>query len=120
MAHLVRLPTFTDSRGSLTTIDKILPFEIKRVYFIYQATALRGGHRHKKTIQALLCPSGSCEIFIDNKEGKERIVLDHPDKCLIVEPSDWHTMDKFSTDCVLMVLASQHYDKEDYIDEKLQ
>ncbi len=118
MAHLISLPKFTDSRGSLIAIDKILPFDIKRVYFIYDANQKRGHHRHKKTKQALLCTSGSCEIFIDNGGEGEIFHLDTPDKCLILDPSDWHTMDKFTKDCVLLVLASEHFDKDDYIAEK--
>lgn len=119
MASLVVLPTFTDSRGSLTVIDQILPFEIKRVYYIYKANSLRGQHRHKKTMQALICTSGSCEIFVDHRPQEQVFLLNSPNQCLILQPEDWHTMDKFSSDCVLLVLASEHFDKEDYIAEKL-
>lgn len=118
MAKLITLPNFTDARGSLTAIDKILPFDIKRVYFIYNSNQKRGGHKHKITQQALLCPSGSCEIFIENGKEGEYHLLDHPSKCLLLAPEDWHTMDKFSPDCVLLVLASEHFDPNDYIAEK--
>jgi len=119
MAHVVNLPTFTDSRGSLTVIEKILPFEIKRAYFIYNATEERGRHRHHKTIQALFCTSGSCNIFVHNKMGEHVYSLDKPNMCLILEPSDWHTMNDFSEGCVLFVLASEYFDKNDYIAEKV-
>ncbi|MBY0518493.1 MAG: FdtA/QdtA family cupin domain-containing protein [Bacteriovoracaceae bacterium] len=118
MANLIQLQSFSDYRGSLVAIDKILPFEMKRVYFIHGATTKRGGHRHIKTFQALLCPSGSCEIFVDSGTKEEVYLLDDPSKCLILDPSDWHTMDKFSKDCVLLVIASEHFDKDDYIAEK--
>ena len=117
MAYLIDLPTFEDERGKLTVIEKLLPFDIKRLYYIYDVTSKRGGHRHKKTIQALICLGGSCEVFIDNGEKKETILLDSPSKCLILEPKDWHTMDKFSKGSTLLVLASEYYDKDDYIDE---
>ncbi len=118
MAKLIDLPTFVDERGSLTVIEKIIGFEIKRVYYIYDAKgAIRGGHRHKKSIQALINLKGSCEIFSDNGEKTEIFKLDSPKKCLIVENKDWHTMSKFTEDAILLVLASEYYDVEDYIDE---
>lgn len=118
MAYFIELPTFSDRRGSLTVIEKILPFEIKRVYYIYNASSKRGGHRHKKTIQALIAVAGKCEIFVNDGEKKETFVLDKPNQALIIECKDWHTMDNFSKDCVLLVLASEYYDKNDYIDEE--
>ncbi len=118
MAYLIDLPTFVDNRGKLTVIEKILPFEIKRVYYIYEVKTKRGGHRHKKNFQALVCLNGSCEIFINDGEKKETILLDSPSKCLILEPKDWHTMDNFSDGSILLVLASEYYDVNDYIDEE--
>ncbi len=118
MAHLIDLKTVHDARGSLTVIDKVLPFEIKRVYYMYNVTKERGGHRHKKTIQALICLNGSCEIYINNGDKEETILLDKPNKCLILDPQDWHTIDNFSKGAVLLVLSSEHYDPDDYIKEK--
>jgi hypothetical protein len=118
MAHLVNLPTFKDSRGNLTVIEKILPFEIKRTYFIYEVTNKRGGHRHKKTIQAFVCMGGSCEVYVNDGTKNEIFLLDSPDKCLIVNPKDWHTMDYFSNGAILLVLASEFYDHKDYIEKR--
>lgn len=118
MAYVIDLPTFNDNRGNLTVIEKNLPFEIKRLYYIYNVSDKRGGHRHKKTVQALICLSGSCEIYINDGENEEVVILNTPAKCLIVECKDWHTMDGFSKDSVLLVLASEFYDKNDYIDEE--
>lgn len=118
MAKLIDLPTFCDERGCLTVIEKILPFEIKRVYYIYNAKSKRGGHRHKKNRQVLICLSGSCEIYVNNGKSKEIFILDKPNKGLILECEDWHTMDKFTNDCILLVLASEYYDVNDYIDEE--
>ena len=118
MAKIINLPTFRDNRGNLTVIEKLLPFEIKRFYYIYDVTSKRGGHRHHKTIQALICLGGSCEIYIHNGETEETIILDTPQKCLILDPKDWHTMDKFSKNSILLVLSSEYYDKHDYIDEE--
>ena len=120
MALIIDLPTFKDNRGKLTVIEKVLPFDVKRIYYIYDATAKRGGHRHRKNMQALICLNGSCEIYVNDGKSKNIYILDRPDKCLILYPQDWHTMDKFSNDSILLVLASEYYDVNDYIDEEYQ
>jgi dTDP-4-dehydrorhamnose 3,5-epimerase-like enzyme len=117
MAHIIDLPKFGDERGNLTVVEKVLPFDIKRFYYIYDVSSKRGGHRHKKTIQALICLGGSCEIYLNNGIKEKTVVLDTPDKCLILEPQDWHTMDNFSKNAILLVFASEYYDKNDYIYE---
>ncbi len=118
MPSIINLPTFSDDRGNLNVVEKILPFEIKRFYYIYDVSAKRGGHRHKKTIQALICLGGSCEIYVNSGEKEETILLDCPSKCLILDPKDWHTMDNFSKGATLLVFSSEYYDKNDYIDEE--
>lgn len=118
MAYIIDLPVFSDERGSLTVVEKILPFEIKRFYYIYDVSSKRGGHRHKKTIQALICLGGSCEVNVNNGAKEESFSLESSDKCLILEAKDWHTMDKFTQRAILLVFASEYYSKEDYIDEK--
>lgn len=118
MAYIIDLPTFKDERGWLTVMEKLLPFEIKRFYCIYDVAQKRGGHRHKKTVQALICVSGSCEIYVNDGLKKETFLLDSPSKCLLLEPEDWHTMDNFSKGSTILVFASEFYDKDDYIDEE--
>jgi len=118
MAHIINLPTFKDVRGSLTVVEKILPFEIKRFYYMYGVNLQRGGHRHKKTIQALISLGGSCEIYTHNGEVEKIFLLDNPGKCLILDSKDWHTMDKFSKATTLLVFSSEYYDENDYIDER--
>jgi dTDP-4-dehydrorhamnose 3,5-epimerase-like enzyme len=119
MAHLISLKTFTDKRGNLTVIEKTIPFDIKRIFYIYGVDeSVRGGHRHHKTIQAAICIKGKCVISNDDNSKQEEFVLDSPDKCLILEPQDWHQMHSFSEDAILMVLASEHFDPADYIYEK--
>ena len=119
MAYLIDLTTFTDKRGNLTVVEKVLPFEIKRLFYIYGVDdSERGGHRHKKTYQAAICLKGSCTIKNQDGEKDEEFYLDKPSKCLILEPKDWHKMIQFTEDCILMVLASEFYDANDYIYEK--
>lgn len=116
MPKLIDLKTFTDSRGNLTVIEKTIPFDIKRIFYIYGVdNSIRGGHRHKTTIQAAICLQGRCTIFVDNNIEKNEFVLDKPFKCLIIFPEDWHKMYNFSKDAILMVLASEFYTAEDYI-----
>lgn len=118
MAHLMDLKTFTDKRGNLTVIEKIIPFEIKRIFYIYGVDeSKRGGHRHKKTIQAAICLKGSCHIYNSDGTTENNYILDQPNKCLILEPMDWHTMDNFTSDAILMVLASEYFNQDDYIFE---
>lgn len=118
MAHILDLKTFTDKRGNLTVIEKVIPFDIKRIFYIYGVDdSKRGGHRHKKTIQAAICIKGTCTIYNNNNVKEEEFVLDKPNKCLILQPEDWHTMYHFSEDAILMVLASEFFDNNDYIFE---
>ena len=119
MARLIDLKTFSDKRGNLTVIEKVIPFEIKRIFYIYGVDdSIRGGHRHHKTIQAAICIKGSCVVSNNDSVHKEDFYLDQPSKCLIIEPNDWHTMHQFTEDAILMVLASEYFDSEDYIYEE--
>lgn len=118
MAQIIDLQTFTDKRGNLTVIEKVIPFDIKRLFYIYGVDdSKRGGHRHHKTIQAAICIKGSCTIYNNNGSNETIYVLDKPHLCLILNPEDWHTMYDFSEDAILMVLASENFDANDYIFE---
>jgi hypothetical protein len=118
VAEIIDLKTFTDKRGNLTVIEKVVPFDIKRIFYIYGVDeSKRGGHRHKKTVQAAICINGSCTIYNNNGKSEEVYQLNTPAKCLILKPEDWHTMSDFSSDAILMVLASEYFDENDYIFE---
>lgn len=116
MAHLINLNTHSDNRGNLTVIEKEIPFNIKRIFYIYGVdSSQRGGHRHKTTIQAAICIHGSCTVTNNDGIKKETFLLDKPNKCLILEEKDYHTMQDFTPDAVLLVLASTTFDANDYI-----
>mgnify|MGYP000132338764 CR=1 FL=1 len=119
MATLINIKTFSDERGNLSVLEDFdIPFDIKRIFFIYGVDrSVRGGHRHRQTRQALICIKGKCEIDNNTGEQQEMFILDNPKKCLIVEPEDWHTMKNFSDDTILLVLASENFDESDYIYE---
>ena len=108
----INLPTFTDSGGNLTVIEKQLPFRIKRVFYLYNLSAQKI-YRHKKTIQGLICIKGSCEVHANDGVENKTFFLNQPDQCLILKPKDWHTMDNFSVGTILLILASEYYDKND-------
>lgn len=108
-----------DERGALTVIESMnnIPFDIKRVFYIYGTASgiRRGFHAHYKTRQVLISVAGNCKVHLDNTKRKKEVELDSPTKALILEPNDWHEMYDFSPDCVLLVLASELYQAEDYI-----
>ena len=108
-----------DNRGSLISLEsmKNIPFEIKRLYYIFdnKEGVRRGFHAHKNLQQLLIAVSGSCKILLDNGQSKEEILLDSPKKGLLIKELLWREMFDFSADCVLLVLASEHYDENDYI-----
>src|SRR5215210_6612219 len=104
MATLVMLKNISDQRGSLTVLDNIedvLPFPVKRIFYIQHANnSVRGGHRHVSTVHAVICLVGSCTVAISDGETEKEYFLDSPDKCLIIESDDWHTMQNFSSNAI--------------------
>lgn len=108
-----------DERGSLVSLEqnKNIPFEIKRVYYIFgsEENVARGFHAHKNLEQVAICVKGSCRFVLDDGVDKESITLDSPDMGLYIDNNKWREIYDFSSDCVLMVLASEYYDEADYI-----
>lgn len=108
-----------DSRGQLVALEELknIPFDIKRVYYMYDTTAgvTRGKHAHKSLEQILICTSGSCKILLDDGKDKEVVELNKPNEGLYISNDIWREMYDFSSDAVLMVLASTYYDESDYI-----
>jgi dTDP-4-dehydrorhamnose 3,5-epimerase-like enzyme len=121
MAYIIDLKTFTDDRGSLNSIDKVLPFDIKRIYYIYNVNQSlnRGGHRHFQTVEGLICMHGSFTVLIDNGKEKKEYFLNTPSQILLMEIGDWHVMYNLSADAVLMGMASTNYDPKDYAYEPI-
>ena len=116
---LIDFPLLGDSRGSLVAVEanKTVPFDIKRVYFIFgtKQGVARGFHAHKALKQVAVCVTGSCRMLLDNGLEKKEVLLDSPTKGLVIEDFVWREMHDFTTDCVLLVLASEYYDEADYI-----
>lgn len=118
LINLIDFPIMGDQRGSLVALEsaKNIPFEIKRVYYIFgtDSDTARGFHAHKKLQQVAICLSGKCRMVLDDGKKREEIWLDSPNKGLNIG-NLWHEMHDFTPDCVLLVLASEHYDESDYI-----
>ena len=118
MAKLHELTTFSSDKGNLTVFEKILPGTIQRIFYIYQAGQdPRAGHRHHRAWNALICLHGSCRVYSNNGQQEKTFHLNDPRQCLVLEPEDWHTMDEFSEDAILLVVSNELYDKDDYIEE---
>jgi len=105
--------------GALVIIEgpRLIPFEVKRVYFVVNTpfNVVRGRHAHKTLRQVIFCPCGSCDFTLDDGLGKTAIRLNDPAKGLYLKPGLWREFTNFSPDCVVMVLASDIYDEADYI-----
>lgn len=116
---LIDLPVLGDERGSLVVLEenRNIPFEIKRVYYIYgtQKGVARGFHAHKELKQVAICLSGSCRFVMDDGLKKNEVILNSPSQGLLIDVMQWHEMYDFSEDCILLVLASDIYDEADYI-----
>ena len=112
-------PSHGDARGQLIALEesKDIPFQIKRVYYIYDTkeNVARGFHAHKKLKQVLICVSGSCKIRLDNGKESAVVTLAHPSEGLFLSHNIWREMYDFTPDAVLLVLASEHYEESDYI-----
>ncbi|WP_076922950.1 MULTISPECIES: FdtA/QdtA family cupin domain-containing protein [unclassified Pseudoalteromonas] len=108
-----------DERGSLISLEanKQIPFDIKRVYYIYgtEKEVARGFHAHKQLQQVAVCVAGKCRMILDDGKKREEMWLDSPAKGLLIEDMVWREMHDFSEGCVLLVLASEHYDEADYV-----
>ena len=118
--RIIDIRKFSDNRGYLSVIEGEIdiPFEIKRIYYLYMVPeAARGAHAHKQLQQLMIATSGSVHVTLDDGTEKKTFVLDKPWKGLLVVPGLWRDLDNFSGGTVLMCLASEKYDEGDYIRE---
>ncbi|MCR4603646.1 MAG: FdtA/QdtA family cupin domain-containing protein [Prevotella sp.] len=125
--NIIDLPKIADPRGNLTVAEGegIVPFDIKRAYWVYDVPGgeSRGGHAHKRLRQLVIALSGSFTVTLDNGIERHTVLLNHPWQGLVIETNTWRTLDDFSSGAVCLVLASDHFEEDDYIydyDEFLQ
>lgn len=116
---LITLPRIFSDTGSLTFAQnqEHIPFEIKRVYYLYDIPAgeSRGGHVHKSLIQMVIAASGSFDIILKDGYNEKNIFLNQPDLGVLIPPGIWREIANFSSGGICLVLASELYHEGDYI-----
>jgi len=116
---IIKLPRISDPRGNLTFVEqnKHIPFEIKRVYYLYDVPGgeARGGHAHKGFHEFMIATMGSFDIILRDGFDIKRFHMNRSYYGLYVPPMIWRELDNFSSGSVCLVLASELYDEDDYI-----
>ena len=116
--NIINIPKIENSLGNIAVIEKdIIPFEIKRVYYLYDipSSSIRGGHSHKKLHQVLIAISGSFDVILKDGISAQTITLNKPDKGLLITTNIWRELQNFSSGAVCLVVASDVFDEKDYI-----
>jgi len=117
--QLIHLPKIENPAGNLTAVENSvhLPFEVKRVYYLYDVPSgqERGGHAHKELQQLIIAASGAFDVLIDDGRTKKVVRLDRPNMGLHILPGIWRELLNFSSGSVSLVLASHPYDEDDYM-----
>ena len=107
------------ANGNLTVVEnsQLVPFDIKRVFYIYDVPGgeERGGHSHKQLQQVIVAISGAFDVFLDEGINQRSITLNRPYQGLLVAPGIWSKQQNFSSGSVCLVLASDHYNENDYV-----
>jgi dTDP-4-dehydrorhamnose 3,5-epimerase-like enzyme len=116
---IINFPKITDVRGNLSFIEdnKQIPFEIKRVYYLYDVPsgASRGGHAHKALEQIVIALSGSFDVYLDDGHEKRKFFLNRPHYGLYIAPGVWREIENFSSNSVALALTSDFYNEKDYV-----
>lgn len=116
---LIDLRKISDRRGNLTVIEgnQDIPFDVKRVYYLYDVPGgeSRGAHAHKALYQLIIAANGSFTVTLNDGKHKKAYNLNRSYYGLLVVPGIWRVLDDFSSGAVLLCLASEHYEEEDYI-----
>ncbi|MGN7884634.1 sugar 3,4-ketoisomerase [Dyadobacter sp. 22481] len=118
MARLINLKTFTDTRGSLTVIERVIPFEIKRIFYVNGPDQFKNGRKRMK--QAVICLKGNCLITNHTGTEDQHFVLNSADQCLLLTPEDRYDMLEIADDSILMVLASEPFEVPERVREPYQ
>ena len=117
--EIINLPKIEDYRGNLSFIEgsNHIPFDIKRVYYLYDVPggAARGGHAHKNLQQLIIAMNGSFDVLVNDGKDEKRFHLNRSYYGLILPNMLWRTLDNFSSGSVCLVLASDYFSEDDYI-----
>ena len=119
IGSIIDLPKVLDRRGNLSFIEENnhIPFEIKRVYWIYDVPGgeKRGGHAYKENQEFIIALSGSFDVILDNGKVRKTYSLNRSYYGLYVPNGIWREMGNFSTNSLALVLSSTNYDESDYV-----
>jgi hypothetical protein len=118
--NIINIPKIEDPRGNLSVIEKeVVPFEIKRVYYLYDvpAGAERGGHSHKEQQEFLIALSGSFDVILNDGKVEKSVTLNKPFEGLLITNGIWRELKNFSSGAVCLVVASDVFEEADYIRE---
>ncbi|ALM21519.1 hypothetical protein JCM19294_1761 [Nonlabens tegetincola] len=116
--EILDIPKITDPRGNLAVIEKdSIPYKINRVYYLYDvpSDSYRGGHAHKECLELLIAVSGSFTVTLFDGKTTQEVVLNKPDKGLLIPTMMWRELKDFSSGSMCLVLASHEYSEADYI-----
>lgn len=116
--NILTIPKIEDPRGNLSVIENdVIPFQIKRVYYLYDvpAGAERGGHSHKEQQEFLIALSGSFDVILNDGEVQKTVTLNKPFEGLLIPNGIWRELKNFSSGAVCLVVASDVFDEADYI-----
>ena len=116
--EILDIPKITDPRGNLAVIEKdSIPYKINRVYYLYDvpSDSYRGGHAHKECLELLIAVSGSFTVTLFDGKTTQEVVLNKPDKGLLIPTMMWRELKDFSSGSMCLVLASHEYSETDYI-----
>jgi dTDP-4-dehydrorhamnose 3,5-epimerase-like enzyme len=116
---VIELPQNHSESGNITVLDhqhSLIPFEVKRIYYLYDVPGgeSRGAHAHKELHQLIIAASGSFDVILDDGKLKRTITLNHPNYGLYVPPGIWRDLESFSSGSILLVMASEEYNENDY------
>ena len=116
--EIIHIPKVNDIRGNIAVIENdVVPFEIKRVYYLFDvpSTARRGGHSHKEQLELLIPLSGSFDVVLNDGKEKQTVSLNKPDKGLLIKTNIWRELENFSSGSVCLVISSGEFFEDDYI-----
>ena len=113
---LIDVPTFTDDRGAISVLDKELPFQVKRVFWLHHIAEGkdRGAHALLEGMEIMVAVHGSFVVDLDDGTEKASVILDNPSKGLIIRPGVWFKTHSYKEDGVSLILADEEYNRERY------